>query len=47
MKTTKEKKQLQNEIDELKRKVLYAQEFTPHKLGYYNHLLTLKINELI
>jgi len=42
--TTKEKKQYQAELDALRLKLLHAREFTPHKVAYYQYLVTEKLN---
>lgn len=38
-------KALQTSINEIKTKILYAENFTPHKIGYYQHLLIELMNE--
>ena len=42
--TTKEKKQYQRELDEIRTKLIYALEYTPHKVQYYQYLLIEKLN---
>ena len=42
--TTKEKKQYQRELDEIRTKLIYAREYTPHKVQYYQYLLIEKLN---
>lgn len=38
-------RELQKSINEVKIKILYAENFTPHKLGYYQHSLIELMNE--
>lgn len=38
-------KALQTSINEIRTKILYAENFIPHKIGYYQHLLIELMNE--
>lgn len=38
-------KNLQNSINEIRLKILYSENFTPHKINYYRHLLIEFLNE--
>ena len=38
-------KALQTAINEVKLKILYAENFTPHKVNYYKYLLIELLNE--
>ena len=40
----KETAEYQKRIDEMRAKVIYAENFTPHKVGYYKYLLIELLN---
>ena len=42
--TKKEIKDYQLKLDEARRKLLYAENFTPHKVGYYQYIVTDLLN---
>lgn len=40
----KEVSEYQKKIDDMRQKVMYAENFTPHKAGYYKYLLIELLN---
>jgi hypothetical protein len=42
--TKKETSEYQAKIDEMRRKVMYAENYTPHKVQYYRYLLIELLN---